>query len=180
MPCTSRDGLFIQSLIWSAGIAVAARASRTWRSPSSSDVFIGLASLSLGRPPQRAMSTVEYDHNRSIFPWKTPCATLENAGHPVGQVLCFHSDRCEPGGQGTRTEVSSALSRPIAIQGLTASADYVDRWSARRAGFRGGKLGLRDGVSENTEGPIWQVVCFHSGRCPVGGRGTRMSADEHR
>jgi hypothetical protein len=100
--------------------------------------------------------------------------TLENTGRPIWQVIVFHSDRCELGGQGTRIEVTSGVPSPIAIQDLAASADFVDKGSVRRAGFRGGRGGVRGGTHENTGRPIWQVPCFHSDRCESGGHGTRI------
>ena len=98
-------------------------------------------------------------------PFPHPAAPSKILGVPLGKPLAVISTVANSGGQGARIEVSSALSSPIAIQDLTASADYGDRWSARRAGFRGGGLGLRGGSIENTRRRIRQVLGFHPDRC---------------
>jgi hypothetical protein len=88
--------------------------------------------------------------------------THENTGRPFWQAPFSHSDHCPSGGRGTRNEVSSALPSPIAIRDLAASADYIDRWNVRGAGFLGGRLGLRGGSLAKARRPVWQAPFSHS------------------
>ena len=102
--------------------------------------------------------------------WVPEAVASRTPGAPFGKSFVFiwtvADPGASPGGRRTRIEVSSTRPSRTAIQGLTASADYVDRWSVRRAGSRGGRLGPRGGSIENAGRPIWQVL-FYSHHCPA-------------